>query len=78
MPPLQGLIQRHAGAAPTLAVTVNVAAFMLAHAVGSMIGAGVVTAAGLRWTGLAGAALSAAGLLLSYRAVPRLTAAARL
>ncbi|TYB56576.1 MFS transporter [Nonomuraea sp. PA05] len=69
--PLQTLILRRAGAAPTLAVTVNVAAFMLAHAVGSVIGAGVVSAAGLRWTGLAGAALSLAGLLLSYLAVPR-------
>jgi DHA1 family inner membrane transport protein len=75
--PLQSLILQHAGAAPTLAVTVNVAAFMLAHAVGSVIGGGVVTAAGLRWTGLAGAVLSAAGLLLSYLAVPRPTAAAR-
>ncbi|WP_433242313.1 MFS transporter [Streptosporangium sp. CA-135522] len=73
--PLQTLILQRAGAAPTLAVTVNVAAFMLAHAVGSVIGAGVVTVAGLRWTGLAGAVLSAAGLLLSYLAVPRRTAA---
>jgi MFS transporter, DHA1 family, inner membrane transport protein len=69
--PLQALILRYASAAPTLAVTVNVAAFLLAHAVGSVIGAGVVTVAGLRWTGLAGAVLSAAGLLLSYLAVPR-------
>jgi DHA1 family inner membrane transport protein len=69
--PLQTLILRHAGAAPTLAVTVNVAAFLLAHAVGSVLGAGVVIVAGLRWTGLAGAVLSAAGLLLSYLAVPR-------
>jgi DHA1 family inner membrane transport protein len=75
--PLQTLILRHAGAAPTLAVTVNVAAFLLAHAVGSMLGAGVVTVAGLRWTGLAGAVLSAAGLLLSYLAVPRGTDAAQ-
>ncbi|NUW39287.1 MFS transporter [Nonomuraea rhodomycinica] len=75
--PLQSLILRRAGAAPTLAVTVNVAAFMLAHAVGSVIGAGVVTAAGLRWTGLAGAVLSAAGLLLSCLAVPRRAAATR-
>jgi DHA1 family inner membrane transport protein len=75
--PLQTLILRHAGAAPTLAVTVNVAAFLLAHAVGSVLGAGVVTVAGLRWTGLAGAVLSAAGLLLSYLAVPRGTDAAQ-
>ncbi|MER6583699.1 MFS transporter [Nonomuraea sp. NPDC001023] len=52
--PLQTLIVQRAGAAPTLAVTINVAAFMLAHAVGSMIGAGVVTAAGLRGTGQGG------------------------
>ncbi|WP_052424061.1 MFS transporter [Nonomuraea candida] len=75
--PLQTLILRHAGAAPTLAVTVNVSAFLLAHAVGSVLGAGVVTVAGLRWTGLAGAVLSAAGLLLSYLAAPRDAAAAR-
>ncbi|MEU8325565.1 MFS transporter [Nonomuraea sp. NPDC048881] len=75
--PLQTLIVQRAGAAPTLAVTINVAAFMLAHAVGSMIGAGVVTAAGLRWTGLAGAVLSAAGLLLSYLAVPGRASATR-
>ncbi|MFF5210441.1 MFS transporter [Streptosporangium sp. NPDC000396] len=73
--PLQKLILQSAGAAPTLAVTVNVAAFMLAHAVGSVLGAGVVTVAGLRWTGLAGAVLSGAGLLLSYLAVSRRTAA---
>ncbi|RJL35731.1 MFS transporter [Bailinhaonella thermotolerans] len=75
--PLQSLILQRAGSAPTLAVTVNVAAFMLAHAVGSAIGAGVVTVAGLRWTGVAGAVLSACGLLLSYLAAPRRTAAER-
>jgi hypothetical protein len=44
---------------------------MPAHAVGSMVGADVVTTAGPRWTSLARAVLSAAGLVLSYLAVPR-------
>ncbi|MFI0723454.1 MFS transporter [Streptomyces sp. NPDC021224] len=69
--PLQGLILRHAGEAPTLAVAVNVGAFQLATAAGSAIGGAVVAAGALRWTGLAGAALSAAGLAVSCWALPR-------
>lgn len=69
--PLQGLILRHAGAAPTLAVSVNVGAFNLGAACGSALGGVLIAAGGLRWTGLAGALLSLFGLALSYLAVPR-------
>ncbi|MEO3870019.1 MFS transporter [Nonomuraea sp. B12E4] len=69
--PLQGLILRHAGAAPTLAVAANVGAFNLGAAAGSVIGGAIVTAGALRWTGLAGAVLTVLGLALSYWAVPR-------
>jgi DHA1 family inner membrane transport protein len=72
--PLQVSLLRHASAAPTLAVTVNVAAFMLAHAIGALVGGAVVSVAGARWTGLAGAVLSAAGLAMSYLIIPRRTA----
>jgi MFS transporter, DHA1 family, inner membrane transport protein len=73
--PLQGLILRHASDAPTLAVSVNVGAFQLATAMGSAIGGIIVAAGALRWTGLAGAALSAIGLILSCYALPRQRAA---
>ncbi|MGW1737891.1 MFS transporter [Nocardia sp. NPDC001965] len=69
--PLQGLILEHAGDAPTLAVSVNVGAFNLGAATGSVLGGAIVAAGGLRWTGLAGALLSLLGLALSYLAVPR-------
>ena len=69
--PLQGLILRHAGDAPTLAVSVNVGAFNLGAAVGSALGGVLIAAGGLRWTGLVGALLSLLGLALSYLAVPR-------
>ncbi|MFC0534236.1 MFS transporter [Phytohabitans kaempferiae] len=69
--PLQGLILKHAGAAPTLAVSVNVGAFNLGAAAGSALGGAIVAAGGLRWTGLAGALFSLLGLALSYLAVPR-------
>lgn len=68
--PLQGLILRHAGAAPTFAVAVNVGAFNLGAAAGSALGGAIVAAGALRWTGLAGAVLSLLGLALSYLAVP--------
>jgi DHA1 family inner membrane transport protein len=71
--PLQGLILRHAGDAPTLSVAVNVSGFNLANALGSAIGGGLVAAGALRWTGLAGAVLALAGLGLSYLAAPRST-----
>lgn len=69
--PLQGLILRHAGDAPTLAVSANVGAFNLGAAAGSAIGGVIVSAGALRWTGLAGAVLSLAGLALTYLALPR-------
>ncbi|MBD2894162.1 Inner membrane transport protein YdhP [Actinomadura sp. RB99] len=69
--PLQGLILHHAGDAPTLAVSANVGAFNLGAAAGSAIGGVIVSAGALRWTGLAGAVLSLAGLALTYLALPR-------
>ncbi|MGI5489465.1 hypothetical protein [Microtetraspora malaysiensis] len=69
--PLQGLILRHAGDAPTLAVSANVGAFNLGAAMGSALGGVIVSAGALRWTGLAGAVLSLAGLALTYLALPR-------
>ncbi|MFE4592777.1 MFS transporter [Streptomyces laurentii] len=69
--PLQGLILRHAGAAPNLAVAVNVGAFNLGAAAGSALGGLFVAAGALRWTGLAGAALSLAGLGLTALVLPR-------
>lgn len=64
--PLQGLILRHAGDAPTLAVSANVGAFNLGAAAGSAMGGVIVSAGALRWTGLVGAVLSMAGLALTY------------
>ncbi len=75
--PLQGLILRYAGAAPTLAVAVNAGAFNLGAAAGSALGGVLVAAGALRWTGLAGALLSAAGLALTYLVLPRARSAAR-
>ncbi|MGC4953584.1 MFS transporter [Actinomadura citrea] len=69
--PLQGLILRHAGAAPTLAVSVNVGAFNLGAAAGSALGGLLVAGGALRWTGLAGAMLSLTGLALTYLILPR-------
>ncbi|GAA2985816.1 MFS transporter [Streptomyces drozdowiczii] len=69
--PLQGLILRHAGSAPTLAVAVNVGAFNLGAAAGSALGGVLVAAGALRWTGLAGAVLSLGGLALTYLVLPR-------
>ncbi|GAA3163483.1 MFS transporter [Nonomuraea roseoviolacea] len=75
--PLQGLILRLAGEAPTLAVSANVGAFNLGAAAGSAVGGVIVAAGALRWAGLAGAALSLAGLALTYLALPREPAATR-
>ncbi|MGW0486099.1 MFS transporter [Nonomuraea sp. NPDC003214] len=69
--PLQGLILRHAGDAPTLAVSANVGAFNLGAAAGSALGGVIVSAGALRWTGLVGAVLSLAGLALTYLVLPR-------
>ncbi|WP_026214686.1 MFS transporter [Nonomuraea coxensis] len=69
-PVLQSLLLRHAGGAPTLAVSVNVCAFNVGIAAGSALGGGLVAADGLRWLGLAAAALGLAALAVSYAAVP--------
>ncbi|WP_186404619.1 MFS transporter [[Actinomadura] parvosata] len=71
-PVLQSLVLRHAGRAPTLAVSVNVCAFNIGIAAGSALGGGLVAVdGGLRWLGLVGAALSLGALVISYAAVPR-------
>ncbi|RFU39461.1 MFS transporter [Actinomadura logoneensis] len=70
-PTLQTLLLKHAGSAPTLAVSVNIAAFNIGIALGSVVGGVVVSGVGTRWTGLVGAVLSVAGLGLSYLALPR-------
>ncbi|MFF0430043.1 MFS transporter [Streptomyces sp. NPDC004520] len=75
--PLQGLILHHAGAAPTLAVSVKVGAFNLGAAVGSALGGLLVAAGALRWTGLAGAVLSLTGLTLTCLVLPRAHTASR-
>ncbi|MEU1984822.1 MFS transporter [Nocardia sp. NPDC019395] len=69
--PLQSLILKHAGATPTLAVSVNVGALNLGAAMGSVLGGAIVAADGLRWTGLAGALLSLLGLALLPRHPPQ-------
>lgn len=67
--PLQSLVLRHAGAAPTLSLAVNVGAFNLANAIGAALG-GVTVAGGLlRWGGFLGAAFALAGLLLTLLAL---------
>jgi MFS transporter, DHA1 family, inner membrane transport protein len=68
--PLQGLILRHGGSAPTLAVAADVGAFNLCAAA-SALGGAIVAAGALRWTGLAGAVLSLSGLALTYLVLPR-------
>lgn len=72
--PLQSLVLRHAGAAPTLSLAVNVGAYNLAIAIGSALG-GLGVAAGLiRWGGFGGAAFAILGLILTVlalRATPR-------
>lgn len=68
---MQGLILRHAGTAPTLAVSVNVGAFNLGAAAGSALGGLLVAGGALRWNGLAGAVLSLTGLALTYLILPR-------
>ncbi|AWT26339.1 Inner membrane transport protein YdhP [Corynebacterium provencense] len=63
--PLQSLVLRHAGDAPTLSLAVNVGAFNLANAIGAALG-GVTVAGGLlRWGGFFGAAFALAGLALT-------------
>lgn len=67
--PLQSLVLRHAGAAPTLSLAVNVGAFNLANAIGAGLGGVVVAAGMLRWGGFAGATFAALGLLLTALAL---------
>jgi len=72
--PLQSLVLRHAGAAPTLSLAVNVGAFNLANAIGSALGGLGVAAGLLQWGGLGGAGFAALGLVLTalaLRATPR-------
>ncbi|GAB3481943.1 MFS transporter [Nocardiopsis coralliicola] len=67
--PLQSLVLRHAGAAPTLSLAVNVGAFNLANAIGAALGGLGVAAGLLRWGGFGGAAFAVLGLLLAVLAV---------
>ena len=72
--PLQSLVLRHAGAAPTLSLAVNVGAFNLANAIGSALGGLGVAAGLLQWGGFGGAVFAILGLLLTalaLRATPR-------
>lgn len=52
--PLQSLVLRHAGAAPTLSLAVNLGAFNLANAIGSALGGLGVAAGLLQWGGFGG------------------------
>ncbi|MBO2450801.1 MFS transporter [Actinomadura barringtoniae] len=64
-PTMQSLLLKHAGSAPTLAVAVNVCAFNIGIATGSMAGGVMVAAGGLRWLGLAAAVLGLGALALT-------------
>ncbi|AYG04638.1 MFS transporter [Gryllotalpicola protaetiae] len=67
--PLQTLLLRHAGSAPSLALAVNVGAFNLANAIGSALG-GIGVAVGLlRFGGFGGAVIALLGLLLAVLAL---------
>lgn len=67
--PLQSLVLRHAAAAPTLSVAVNIGAFNLANAVGAGLGGTIVAAGLLRWNGVAAAVFACIGLLLTSLAL---------
>ncbi|MGO2859535.1 MAG: MFS transporter [Brevibacterium sp.] len=72
--PLQSLVLRHAEAAPTLSLAVNVGAFNLANAIGSALGGLGVAAGLLQWGGFGGASFAILGLILTalaLRAKPR-------
>ncbi|MEU3754223.1 MFS transporter [Streptomyces olivoreticuli] len=64
IPGLQARILGAAAGAPTLALAVNISAFQLANAGGSWLGGRVVDTAGVRWTTVAGAAVTVLGLVL--------------
>lgn len=72
--PLRSLVLRHAAAAPTLSLAVNVGAYNLAIAIGSALGGLGVAAGLLRWGGFGGAVFAILGLILTalaLRATPR-------
>lgn len=67
--PLQSLVLRHAGDAPTLSLAVNIGAFNLANAIGAALGGVTVAGELLRWGGFFGAAFALAGLALTLLAL---------
>ena len=67
--PLQSLVLRHAAAAPTLSLAVNVGAFNLAIAIGSALGGLGVAAGLLRWGGFSAAGFAVLGLILTFLAL---------
>ncbi len=65
VPPLQALVVAEASDAPSLASSMNIAAFNLGNAIGAALGGAVIhLGLGLPSVALAGAATSAAGLIL--------------
>ncbi len=65
VPPLQALVVAEASDAPSLASSMNIAAFNLGNAIGAALGGAVIhLGMGLPSVALAGAATSAAGLIL--------------
>jgi DHA1 family inner membrane transport protein len=68
---------RHAAAAPSLALAVNVGAFNLANAIGAALGGVAVATGMMRWGGFAGAGFAVLGLILSAVAVRIPTQTAR-
>lgn len=71
IPPLQGMILDLAGKQSTMAVTVNVAAFLVGHAVGASAGGLLIELTSMRWTGFLGAVFCPAGLGLAIATVAR-------
>lgn len=67
--PLQVLLLRHASAAPSLSLAVNVGAFNLANAIGAAIGGIGLSAGLLRFNGWIGAAFALTGLILAVLAL---------
>ncbi|MEU1779083.1 MFS transporter [Streptomyces abikoensis] len=71
IPGLQARILTAAAGAPTLALAVNISAFQLANAGGSWLGGQVLDTAGVRWTTVAGAAVTVLGLALGLLELAR-------
>lgn len=67
--PLQSLVLRHAGEAPTLSLAVNVGAFNLANAIGAALGGLGVASGLLRWSGFGASLFALIGLALSVIAL---------